>query len=442
MIDFLIVYEVKKRELENAYLLKALINSKGYSCDVANFYESEYYSLFGVQKYKIIIVPQLYHTDYVARVLSRFGPTNQIFNLQCEQVLSDDFEVLDLHTPKGEAKKAYHACWGQRTHAKLLKSGIDTEKLPILGSISLDFLRKEVLPITMPSRISISIKYGLDVSKKWVLFTSSFTFADMPDDRRKMDEGLLGLSLSERVRLFSSSRSELIKWLEEYLANTDVVFIYRPHPDEYNLSPVFKLQDKHRNLKIISDYNVRTWTFLADSVLNWYSTSCIEAYFLNKPYFLIRPLPIPRDIELTLMHNVKKIDSFQKFISTDFFVNDKDYHDESCLLHFYSNDYLEYNTVKYSRLLIKLIEQDRITVFDLPFALRLKSRIKTLLVYCLHNFYTMVLSDFYKPPITGSGSFLSLWFKAFYYNIASSVDKDLAHKISLSVLKVIQKNNC
>ncbi|KYG64166.1 hypothetical protein AZI87_13030 [Bdellovibrio bacteriovorus] len=441
MKDFLIVYEVKKREIENAYLLKVFLEHLGYSCDIANFYESQYYSLFGKQNYKVIIVPQLYHTEYVARVFSRFGPANTIFNLQCEQVLSDDFEAIDLHTPKGEARLAHHVCWGKRTHEKLAKSGISKEKLPVLGALSVDFIRKEIASILCPSREEIAEKFNLDPAKKWLLFTSSFTFADMPEDRRKMDERLLGIDLSERIELFTKSRLLFLEWLDKYLPTIDHILIYRPHPDEYSLLPLYKLQEKYPNFRIIPDYSVRVWTYLCDSILNWYSTSCVEAYFLKKPYFVVRPLPIPADIELTLMRNIKKIETFEDFKKTDFFVNDEGFHDNACMESFYSFDVNEESVTKYVRELSAVHSNNTKVEYTLPWKLMLKSNIKTYLVFGLHQFYGLFLKGIHKPSRSGRGFIFGTWFRAFYYNIANPEDRREALEKAMIIRQRVKTEN-
>lgn len=439
MKDFLIVYEVKRRELENAYLLKSFLEKMGYSCDVCHFYESNYFSLFGRQNYKVIIVPQLYHTDYVARVFSRFGSANTIFNLQCEQVLSDDFEDANLHIPKGEARLAHHVCWGSRTSHKLAKSGIPESHLPILGTISVDFLRPGVISETSPTRPEISKQFDLDLNKKWILFTSSFTFADMPSDRKKMDERLLGLDLTERVELFSESRRDFLKWLTAYLEKSDDILIYRPHPDEYNLTMLYEVQKKFPNFRVISDFSVRVWTFLCDSIINWYSTSCVEAYFLKKPYFVLRPLPMPPEMELTLMKRVKKIDTIEEFLATDLFAIDERFHDKESMESFYEFDLKHPSVLLHAQLLDNIHKSNLRVEYKLPFSMRFKCDIKTYLAYFLHQFYTVFMKKSYKPSSSGNGLMFRTWFRAYYYNIANNNEIVEAAKKAVRICGILWK---
>lgn len=439
MKDFLIVYEVKRRELENAFLLKVYLERNGYTCDVANFYESNYFSLFGRKRYRTILVPQLYMTENVLRVISRFGDCDRIFNLQCEQILSDDFEVTDLHTPKFEAKKAIHACWGLRTHKKLAKAGIAPDNLPVLGNISLDFCHERVISKISPSREVLAEKYNLDPKKKWVLFTSSFTFADMPEDRRRMDERLLGLDLSERINLFSRSRVELLDWFKKLVLNKDIILIYRPHPDEFNLEIVKPLLQEHSNFKLISDLNVRAWTYVSDSILNWYSTSCIEAYFLKKPYFVIRPLEIPSDIDLTVMKHVYKIQSSSELLETNLFEVDLRYHDQESLDLFYGFDEKTTSIQKHVTELVRISKLDVKHKFNLSHGGRLKSMIKSWLLFILHNYYVAFLKRNYQPSNGGLGKFLVLWLRAFHFNIANQEERKKAELLATSVFKFDQE---
>jgi len=438
MKDFLIVYEVKRRELENAYLLKAFLNYRGFSCDICHFYESHYFSLFQRKQYRVIVVPQLYGTDGVERIRCRFGPTEHIVNLQCEQILSDDFEDLDLHTPKGLAREAIHICWGKRTFNKLVSKGLPPEQLPILGSLALDYLHHKILGIVSAKKSILAERHNLDPSRKWILFTSSFTMADMPKDRQAMDERILGIRLDERVKLFTLSRMGMLKWFKRLLEERkEDILIYRPHPDEFVLDVVYKLQERFPNFCIIREESVRTWVAACDTILNWYSTSCVEAYYLKRPYFVLRPLPIPEEIELELMKGVVKISTLEDLLNTNLDELDSRFHDGEKMNNFYLSNKKVLNVEKYIDMLIELLGKKSNAIYSDVSSWRFSSYLKTVLLYFLHKLYLVFLKKVYRPSLTKKSGLITLWLRAYYYNIASSKEKKAADRQAADIVSII-----
>jgi surface carbohydrate biosynthesis protein len=303
-MDFLIVYERKNRELENAILLKLELERRGYSCDIAQYYDASMFDVFNRNPPKVVLTPHLYETSNVIRTLSRFGRANHIVNLQYEQVLSEKWERLGHHNPKGEATKAFHICWGSKTAERLLNAGIPEDNIKVLGALQLDLLRKEYRRTTHDAKVDLSVKYNLPQQSQWKLFLSSFTYADIDEDRLKMNESVAGTKLSSFVDIHTKSRDEILDWFDKVLQqDRESIFIYRPHPDELSLDKVVELSKKYHNFRIINEGAAKIWIEGSDHILSWYSTTVVESHALDKSYSILRPFELPGDFDSVLLKN-------------------------------------------------------------------------------------------------------------------------------------------
>lgn len=314
MANILIAYERKNRELENSVLLKIELERRGHQCTIAQYFEADKFNQRSVGGPDLLIVPHLYYPKSVSRNMLRFGLASHILNMQYEQVLSEKWENLGHHNPKGVATRATHICWGPATAERLQSVGVPKENAPIIGAVQLDLLRREYLDDTAELRARLSTLYGLDTKKRWVLFLSSFTYADIAPNRLAMNEAAAGIPLDSFVPIYSNSRNELLRWFERVLEkDKDTEFIYRPHPDELNLNPVNSLKEKYSNLKVISDGPAKTWIEASDTIFSWYSTTVVESHVLGKPYSILRPYPLSGDFDSVLLKHGVFIESYDDF---------------------------------------------------------------------------------------------------------------------------------
>ena len=114
MADIVIFYELPERELNNANLLKAEFEKRGYSVDILGYYN--YRELIFPRKYKpkLLIGQAGYNNNDIERYTVRFKPKiDKILNLRYEQVIAKRILDSKAHYPKEYMKKASHVCWSE-----------------------------------------------------------------------------------------------------------------------------------------------------------------------------------------------------------------------------------------------------------------------------------------------------------------------------------------
>lgn len=380
-MNVLIVYERKNRELENSVLLKIELEKRGHSCTIAQFYQGSSFNILGRKKYDVIFVPHLYDSQEVIRTFARFGKSPRIINLQYEQVLSEKWEALGHHTPSGLAQKFEHICWGPKTSSRLINAGVMSESVHNIGAIQLDLLRPEYRDEGKLKSL-IGKRYKLDADKKWILFLSSFTYADIEQSRLLMNERVSGTTLGDFVDIHTKSRDEILQWYDEELQKNSIdIFIYRPHPDELNLSKVERLSTRYPNFYIIGSESAKIWIECSDKIFSWYSTTVVESHFLEKPYSILRPYPLPEYFDSVLLKKGKFITSKDDFSSALQDIKNKFALSESDVAEYYIA-----TDVPVFKMISDLVECPSVESVFPPISIPLKNRLTALLVY---HFYIL-----------------------------------------------------
>lgn len=321
-MDFIIIYERKQRELENAILLKIELEKRGYTCDIFQYYEGYKYNIFNINPPKVILVPNMYGSPNVYRTFSRYGKANHLVNLQYEQVLSEKWEKLGQHIPKNEARKAIHICWSNKIKDRLEDGGVPVDNLKVLGALHLDLLRKEYRRSSTDLKNQLGNMFDLDITKKWTLILSNFSYANMDDYRLKLNEANANTNLESLREIHTDSRNKILDWFKKILEkDKNDLIIYRPHPDELNLNPVLELEKMYKNFRLIRYSTSKDWIESSDNIYSWYSTSVIEAHFLEKPYSILRPITLPSEYDSVILKHAKFITEYNKF-EEDYFKDD------------------------------------------------------------------------------------------------------------------------
>jgi surface carbohydrate biosynthesis protein len=325
MLDFLICYEHINREIENDALIKYELEKRGYSCEIMHFNGPGFYEHAMTGKARVVVTPWLRYDDNVFHYLRMAKRPYKLVNLQWEQVYCDDDLKSGMCTISGQARKATHICWGENTRQRLASSGIGEKKLIITGSIQMDFGRAAFNDYYF-SRMDISQEFRLSEHKKWILFISSFAYANYGEEVIKELENQFGWSLEDSVGLHKASQNMTLDWIEVLLAQEDCEFIYRPHPSEKISQRLAEIEAKYFNFHIIDKYSVKQWAKVCDKVNLWISTANAEVSAMGKTYNIIRPIDVPQNLEVESMRNEEFVTDLDTFIKLNTANEDQDYH--------------------------------------------------------------------------------------------------------------------
>lgn len=313
MIDFLLLYEHKARELENCVYLTEALRESGHTvkiCSMLSFKKMLY-------KPKVIVVPHLYDSNQARYYTSSIWKNNRprVISMQYEQVLNIAGRKTQLHRPKGIAKKAFHVAWGKNERMEYLDNQIPSNKILEIGSISMDF-DSDAFSAFLPAREAMAKEFGLPVDKKWCIFFSSFAYCG------RSDENLDRMPIKEaayRLRdIMEKTKPVILNWFEDALTKyPDIIFIYRRHPAENVGRTLEAMKTKYPDRFFeINQHSIRPWIKVTDYCFTWFSTSCIDAYFAGKPCIVLRPYPLDKDLEVEVMYNLDFITNKDGFINT------------------------------------------------------------------------------------------------------------------------------
>ena len=321
MIDFLIIYELRQRELENIVLVGTELKKRGYTVEYCNFpfpvhkiqeIRNKYYG-----NVRTILTQSMYDSKVLYNLVYRIaGPVSKIVNLQWEQVgtVRTEADINSYRYPRGIAKEILHICWGDTPRHNLIRVGVNPEKAVITGPLHMDFLRL-LFNKFYRSKNEVFLTYGLNPSLKTIFFISSFSYAslskkDINNLKRKAGDTIV----EEHYRLSVNSQKLFFGWVEKLLNEEPLInFIYRPHPAEKNIEKLITLERTYSNFKVIRDYSVKQWIIICDKLYTWYSTSIVEAYFAHVPCAIIRPIPIAKDEDVSIMIEADVIDNYEAF---------------------------------------------------------------------------------------------------------------------------------
>ncbi len=350
-MDFLIFYEHFNREMENIILIKKQLINMGYSVEISHFSMNSYSKHVLFNKPKVVVTPWLRDNENIYHY-TRFSNTPKLVNLQCEQIYSYNDFKLGIASTTGLALKANHFCWGEAAKKRLMNEGISEENLKVTGAVQLDFCRPEFDSYYL-NRLAIAEKYNLDTQKKWVLFISSFSYATYNEKSLEILHEQWG-DFTEFVDISKKSRLEVLQWIEELLKeDSNIEFIYRPHPSENIDRNLEEMSNVFLSCRIINDYSVKQWIKISDSIVTWYSTSVAEICAMNKSFCIVRPVTIPENYEVDIMRNANFITTREDFIK---YINGYDKLECPINMQIFHEYYLIENTPAYVNVANYLVE--------------------------------------------------------------------------------------
>lgn len=315
MYDVLILYEHKNREMESILLLKYELMRRGFKVKIASIYKLKKISDLKINA-NVIVNYCLYGDVELQRNIYEFyGNKKKILNLQWEQVYTGK-KTYEERTPSGNAKNAIHICWGKKQYDRLKASGCKNAMLT--GPLHMDFL-KPAFRNWYLDRDKLFAKYGIDSSKKNLIFISSFTTFYRTDEQMKDMQRFFSFDVLKFRELSIISRDTILSWFERLAKdNRDVNIIYRPHPGEIVDDKLNRLCSENSNIYCISELSVKQWICSCDVLLNWLSTAGVEAFFAGKSELFLRPIELESSMEYDIFDGactVSDYDSFARYVT-------------------------------------------------------------------------------------------------------------------------------
>lgn len=318
-LDFLILYEHIVREYESITLLKAELERRGYSAEIRQLLDIKRPRLYTYDKPKVVVASAMYDNETVnSFVYNNVGKCNKIVNLHWEQVLSEEQENSPFFNCGGAASYAMHTCWGEKSRDRIVKYGVPIENTAITGAIQLDFLRDEFKGY-YKDKETLCREFNLDPNKNLALYISSFSTAYMSDKEIEQLNQLAGVSFNQFKITSQKTMNTTLEWVDKFLQTPEgqsTEFVYRRHPSEWNSPILEKMDKKHKNFHLITDYSVKQWIVAADTIFSWISTSIAEIYFAKKSCFVIRPYPVEWEYDPVIYKDCAVVDNYEDFTKT------------------------------------------------------------------------------------------------------------------------------
>lgn len=312
MIDFLFIYEHKAREIESLCLLKAALEEKGYSVDIAQAHELNLirYRFAFWRKPRVAIPFALYDEfSFERHVTDIVGPIKKVVNMHWEQALSKNYIDSGFPIPTGIAADVVHICWGNDGYRLFKENGI--KNAVMTGAVQMDFLRDKLKGIYL-SREEINERFHLPL-KKMLLFISTFVYASMIPEEQIRLERILGHSLDDKIAQGRTARTAILKWLGQFLKeNEDYYVVYRPHPGENIDNELQGYVNEENRFLVISEDSIKQWIVVADKISTYYSTAAAEVYYAHKDCMILRPVPVAEGEDVILFENAEFITTYEK----------------------------------------------------------------------------------------------------------------------------------
>ncbi|WP_295089931.1 surface carbohydrate biosynthesis protein [Ruminococcus sp.] len=363
MYDVLILYEHKNREMESIILLKYELMRRGYKVKISSVYKFKKFSELNINA-NVIVNFCLYGDVELNRYIYEFyGNKNKILNLQWEQVYANE-RTYEKRIPSGNAKNAVHICWGKKQYDLLRACGCKNAMLT--GPVHMDFL-KPVFRNWYLDREKIFAKFGIDSSKKTLIFISSFTTFYKTDEQMKDIQRFFSYDVFKFRELSINSRDKILSWFERLAKdNKDVNIIYRPHPGEIVDDKLKRLCSENSNIYCISEFSVKQWICSCDVLLNWLSTAGVEAFFAGKTEIFLRPFELEESMEYDMFNSACKVydyDTFVRYVKDSNLIDQyyKDHPRDEKILPYYLNDD-GYAYLRICDIIEKMIKTEQYTI--------------------------------------------------------------------------------
>lgn len=323
-IDILYLIEHTARELDIACViahhLKEKFNLRVEIRSIAyNLWET-------ISKFnpRFLVTPFCYSgKDYGIMDLRHHYPNLPIFSLNFEQVLSGSNEKFLCPRDDFSKNRVWHLAWDATYRNLLLSCGVSIERISVVGNPSFAFFLPQYAGL-IPSRKELAKRFQLNPQKKWIFFPMNYAWAFLTEAeiQSKIDRGYDATNAKIYREFCLDSLSEVSKWWYESAQSLDVEMIIRPRP----AVPAAAYWDHFKknwlnvpkNVHVIKDLRVTDWAAAIDRAFTSFSTSIFQTLLVDRPSWIMEPLPFPDFLKSQVNEIVpalKSREAFQEAIS-------------------------------------------------------------------------------------------------------------------------------
>ncbi len=316
IVDFLFVYEVKNREVENICLVANQLRKEGYTVEFVNTWYTinHYYKKY---KARVIIGFAGFNSNVVNFVLKHCICAEKYVDMQWEQLLGD-VDISDITKFQGKARNVVHISWGKDNYNRLTNYyGLDKEKCLLCGHLTMDFYRPQLRGYYL-SREELLKQYHIPENKKIILYISSGnSLINQPEkqlqnirDIMKCTDGQLNELICQLIKTEQTIEDWIVKFLK---AHKEYCLVYRPHEGDRIYKKFRQLEKQMDSLYIIGGRSIKQWILCSDICFTTLSTAISEVFFAGKQCGILRPFPIPQFADLELFHGAQTITTYSGF---------------------------------------------------------------------------------------------------------------------------------
>jgi surface carbohydrate biosynthesis protein len=255
-------------------------------------------------KPRVVVLPFFYGADHLQPVrYVTAWPSARLVNLGWEQILNKI--DIGMKIPRDDIARTgvHRICWTQEHRDFLLRNGVDDRALSLTGSPVMQMYCSPYRHY-FKTRQELGSLYGLDVEKRWILFSESYQFAMFSAEhmRSLVEHQNAAPDLISAVAEYGRrSLRQLLAWVNDSIGD-DGIFILRPRPSttEDGMLEFMRQCVLHPrpNVRIIQAETARDWIPAVDHVMSSHSTTLIEAALAGKPIHRFSPEPSPSSIAL------------------------------------------------------------------------------------------------------------------------------------------------
>lgn len=320
-VDFMFLIEHDDRETAATLTAVSHLERLGFSSVILSieFHSHRFDSYFP----KCVVFPYAIsdQTWPVRNFVSNRWRNVSFVSLNWEQLLGEANKKFKM--PKSEVvkKRFSHLAWDSTFQDFLVSSGVDKERIKVIGNPLHELLAKELLsPTDEVGRLAC--EFRLKQFKRVNFYPMNYGWAFL-SDRHVSKKIYMGYSDS----IAWDYRDYSMRCLDSFLAYIisaakhfqNELFIVRPHP---SVSEKQYFERLHRlgfslpdNIEITKKYSVKEWVSVADEIGSSWSTVVWDSISVGKNGYLFTPSPRPRWMNTWWNDKVANIAGLSDYIS-------------------------------------------------------------------------------------------------------------------------------